>query len=113
MLKRPTKLEIHRLVHYWNGHKGPLLNMGDLDWQEHQLLVEEIFAGQRAYIEFDQIPVRDPYTHYASVLAKWGIMCSHPESKREKGQKWFHCSVCNSTVIDPATIPRAATGMAK
>lgn len=104
MAKKPTRLELHRLTYHKAGKKGSLLMVAELDPEEHAQLSEHFFGEIRRH------PGVDPYDIYSQVMADWGIMCHHPQTRRlyegkeklayhDTKYRWFMCTCCKAHVI--------------
>jgi hypothetical protein len=98
MPARPTRLELHRLKYHQAQGNLPLLPWNELSEYDRGLFSSDFFT--RCFLDRQ---VRDPYEIYVEALADWGVMCPHPEHKREgRG-----CGICGSFVMGGSTLPRA------
>lgn len=110
MAKTPTRLELHRLKYHKEGMKVSLLTMDELEPEEHSQLSADFFQTVR------KNPGRDPYEVYVEVMADWGVMCHHPQSRRlyegnlkfdypNSSYRWYLCTCCGSHVPNNMKTP--------
>lgn len=114
MLKRPTRLELHRLRHRFHSGRTELLAFSALSEQERRLISNELLRA----IHLN--PGRDPYELIGEVWMEWGIRCHHPQAKRlYEGRersifhstlfRWFFCETCECHVLNDDRDRRHAT----
>lgn len=91
--RRPTKLEIDRLKRRAGVSSGPLRDVAELSKDERELVASEFFAA--VWVDAQK---HDYYEIYARVLASWGIMCPHPEDRRDYASRYMVCSACQAII---------------
>lgn len=88
------RLRTHRAEFLKLNKKGPLLSYGELKDNEKLYMAQVVFKSIRSR------PSRDPYQVFAEILFEWGIMCPHPEARREDRGGYHSCGGCGALVLD-------------
>lgn len=107
-MKHKSKLNEH--IGKWDG-MGPLLNIEELEDEDLRMISAEVFEN----IKNNE---GDMHEQYFLVLAKYKIMCPHPQNKRLYSNKklsyhsisypWYECSMCDSAVINKEYVKEEA-----
>lgn len=89
-----VRLKKHRVDFLKQGKKGPLWSYSTLLEQEKMFLARKVFRA------IGMLPDRDPYQLFSETLYEWGIMCPHPEARRESRGSYHSCGACGALVLD-------------
>lgn len=108
--KTQTALEKHREIFLSECGKVSLMRFEELSAKEQRLVAHDVFSSIRESKD-------DPYRVYASVVSSWGLMCTHPQSKRlydgkfrynvspaADKHRWYHCECCGSSTINDVRV---------
>lgn len=93
-MEASKKLKGHRTEFLRQQKKGPLLSYSSLT--DH----DKLFMAQRVFKAIRSQPGRDQYQIFAENLFDWGIMCPHPEARREDRGGYHFCGGCGALVLD-------------
>ena len=88
------RLKEHRVEFLKQDKKGPLLSYNSL--KDH----EKLFMARKVFRAIHDLPKRDPYQLFSETLYDWGIMCPHPEARREERRGYHSCEACGALVLD-------------
>ncbi len=88
------KLKKHRVEFMKQGKKGPLLGYNSLT--EH----DKMFMARKVFRAIHMLPDKDPYQIFSETLFDWGIMCPHPEARREDRGSYHFCKACGALVLN-------------